>query len=96
MFSLFGFVGQNLYNIAFEKPEPLEGSKEQEQRENIFQRFAKRKWSPFSVLTDQQYEDMLNEKLLRLDAEISLIDDRIADLKVKEKEWAVAESEKKA
>jgi hypothetical protein len=39
------------------------------------------KWSPLTPLTDQQYEAMLREKILRLDAEIALLDDDIAQLK---------------
>jgi len=95
MFSIFGFVGQHIYNLAFDQSVPLDASKDQT-KENLFQRFAKRKWSPFSVLTDEQYGDMLKEKLLRLEADISLMDDKIAHLKVSEKNWLAAETEKKA
>ncbi|KAF1345853.1 hypothetical protein BDV97DRAFT_371884 [Delphinella strobiligena] len=95
MFSLFGFIGQHAYDIMFEKA-PLDSATAADKaaKGNLFERIAARKWSPFSVLTDKQYEDMLNEKLLRLEADIALIDDRIAELRVKEKEWAVTEAEK--
>jgi len=39
------------------------------------------RWSPVTPLTDQQYEALLQEKLLRLDAEIALVDADIALLK---------------
>lgn len=39
------------------------------------------RWSPMKKLTDEEYEHILEEKLLRLDAEIAIIDDNIADLK---------------
>ncbi|KAH0490395.1 hypothetical protein TgHK011_001866 [Trichoderma gracile] len=39
------------------------------------------KWSPLKKLTDQEYIDMMEEKILRVDADIALIDDRIAELK---------------
>lgn len=38
-------------------------------------------WSPLRKLTDQEYIDMMEEKILRVDADIALIDDRIAELK---------------
>ncbi|KAL7945829.1 hypothetical protein V8C42DRAFT_321685 [Trichoderma barbatum] len=39
------------------------------------------KWSPLKKLTDQEYIDMMEEKILRVDVDIALIDDRIAQLK---------------
>ncbi|XDG00532.1 hypothetical protein ABKA04_000147 [Annulohypoxylon sp. FPYF3050] len=39
------------------------------------------KWSPMKKLSDREYEEMLQERLLRLDAEISIIDDNIAALR---------------
>ncbi|KAI2639834.1 hypothetical protein GGS26DRAFT_287008 [Hypomontagnella submonticulosa] len=39
------------------------------------------KWSPMRRLTDKEYEEKLEEKILRIDAEISIIDDSIASLR---------------
>ncbi|RFU75855.1 beta-ketoacyl synthase [Trichoderma arundinaceum] len=39
------------------------------------------RWSPLKKLTDQEYIDMMDEKILRVDADIALIDDRIAELR---------------
>ena len=39
------------------------------------------KWSPMKQLTDQEYENILEERLLRLNAEIAVIDENIASLK---------------
>lgn len=39
------------------------------------------KWSPLKKLTDEEYVDMMGEKILRVEADIALIDDRIAQLK---------------
>ncbi|RYP47330.1 hypothetical protein DL768_006581 [Monosporascus sp. mg162] len=39
------------------------------------------KWSPMRSLSDKEYVDMLEEKVLRLDAEIAVIDENIASLK---------------
>ncbi|KAI6368293.1 hypothetical protein MCOR25_004700 [Pyricularia grisea] len=43
------------------------------------------KWSPLTPLTDQEYENMLQEKILKLDAEIAMVDDNIAVLREKQK-----------
>ncbi|KAF7557335.1 hypothetical protein G7046_g6078 [Stylonectria norvegica] len=42
------------------------------------------RWSPLKKLTDQEYIDMMAEKMLRVVADIALIDDRIEDLRVAE------------
>lgn len=47
--------------------------------------FLRSKWSPLKKLSDKEYVDMMEEKMLKLDVEIALIDDRIADLKVEDK-----------
>lgn len=39
------------------------------------------KWSPLKKLTDQEYIDMMEEKILRVEADIALIDERITELK---------------
>ncbi|KAH6603509.1 hypothetical protein Trco_008284 [Trichoderma cornu-damae] len=39
------------------------------------------RWSPLKKLTDQEYIDMMEEKILRVEVDIALIDDRIAQLK---------------
>lgn len=44
-------------------------------------------WSrlnPLRKLTDEEYMDMMREKKLKLDVDISLIDDRIAELRALE------------
>ncbi|KAF4337376.1 hypothetical protein FBEOM_8760 [Fusarium beomiforme] len=44
------------------------------------------RWSPLKKLTDQEYRDMMSEKMLRIDADIALIDDRIAELRKRAEE----------
>ncbi|KAK5997566.1 hypothetical protein PT974_02929 [Cladobotryum mycophilum] len=39
------------------------------------------KWSPLRKITDEEYIDMMEEKILRVDVDIALIDDRIAELR---------------
>ncbi|KAH6893467.1 hypothetical protein B0T10DRAFT_604672 [Thelonectria olida] len=43
-------------------------------------------WSPLRKLTDEEYIEMMSEKILRVEADIALIDDRIAELRVAEKQ----------
>ncbi|PHH87048.1 hypothetical protein CDD83_9387 [Cordyceps sp. RAO-2017] len=42
------------------------------------------KWSPLRRLTDEQYLDIIGEKILKLEVEIALIDDKIAELRAAE------------
>lgn len=52
-------------------------------------------WSrlnPLRKLTDEEYMDMMREKKLKLDVDISLIDDRIAELRAMEHKAREAES----
>lgn len=38
---------------------------------------AEMKWSPMKVLSDEQYERMLRERLLKVEAEIAILDEKI-------------------
>ncbi|KAF5649786.1 hypothetical protein F25303_4619 [Fusarium sp. NRRL 25303] len=71
VFTIVGAGGQTIANrMATRKP------KVQDEKESFWSR-----WSPLKKLTDQEYRDMMSEKMLRIDADIALIDDRIAELK---------------
>ena len=39
------------------------------------------KWSPVTPLTDDEYTKFIDEKILKLDVEISLVDDKLAELR---------------
>ncbi|TKX24877.1 hypothetical protein C1H76_2830 [Elsinoe australis] len=91
MFSIFGASGQGLYNMLdASNSKRVEEAKE---KEGMLKWIAKQKWSPFSILTDAEYEKILREKILTLDVEIALIDDRIAALGEKTKELGIAGNE---
>ncbi len=82
MFAILGAGGQTIYNMA-------------EARQNTGGRSASRsdngkgwldsKWSPVKVLSDSEYERMLQEKLLRVEAEIALVDESLDELKNQDK-----------
>lgn len=87
MFSVFGAFGQTLYNMADSRkaasPEPTPDTKPKSWLES--------KWSPVKVLSDEEYENMLREKLLRVSAQIALVDESIEALR---QERAVAKDSK--
>lgn len=39
------------------------------------------KWSPMRQISDQEYEKILEDKMLRIDAELAILNDNIAALK---------------
>jgi len=91
MFSLYGYGGQLAYNWLDAKNSKVvktaQSMKEKGQEEVPFlQKIAKSKWSPMSVLNDDEYERLMGEKLLRVEAEIALIDDKIEGLRKKQEE----------
>lgn len=81
MFALFGAGGQAIYNAADTRnaTAPKNESK---------QSWMGSKWSPLKVLSDKEYEEILQEKLLSVNAEIALVDESIAALRVQEQEEA--------
>ncbi|KAK3938364.1 hypothetical protein QBC46DRAFT_390455 [Diplogelasinospora grovesii] len=71
VFTLFGAGGQAIANSFASKGVPLESKKS----------ILHSKWSPVTPLTDREYEKMLEEKLLRVEAEIALVDDHMKELR---------------
>lgn len=78
MFALFGAGGQYILNAMEDRPADT--------GENVLKKFARSKWTPVSVLSDEDYAEMLREKLLKVDVEVALIDDRIVELRKKAEE----------
>jgi hypothetical protein len=76
VFSLLGYIGQSSYNTidTWQMENAYSPSKP------IIQRMAESKWIPLRSLTDEDYRGMLREKLLGIEAEIALVDDRIQEL----------------
>ena len=72
---LMGFAGQYGYDTFSTRAasDPEKGS--------LLQRFAAMKWVPLKSLSNEEYEKMLSERLLSTEAEIALIDERIAKLR---------------
>jgi len=79
MGTLTGYLGQKGYNMIDEKHTETLAS--HTQTEPFWRRLADSKFSPVKVLSDKEYESMLMEKLLKVNAEIAVIDDDIFKLK---------------
>ncbi|KAK4195576.1 hypothetical protein QBC40DRAFT_269179 [Triangularia verruculosa] len=73
--SLLGVGGQAFANRREAK------RKEAEKDPSKNKGFWHSSWSPITALSDQDYITMLEEKLLRVEADIALIDDRIKQLR---------------
>ncbi|KAK3692191.1 hypothetical protein B0T22DRAFT_446651 [Podospora appendiculata] len=71
MFSLFGAGGQVVANAL----------RPGENDATPWGRILDHKFSPMTRLSDREYENMLEEKLLRVEAEIALVDDHINELR---------------
>ena len=93
MFSLFGWAGQRGYNYLdtrnsneLREQAQLKAKGEDTPKETLMQKIAKSKWSPMSVLSDEEYVEMMQEKLLKVEAEIAIIDDRIEGFRKRARE----------
>lgn len=78
-----GFVAQKTYDYL-----DAEHTKAEQEKLTVHARpqswmhwMASFKWSPVKEITDNDYEAILQERALRLDAEIALINERIEKLK---------------
>lgn len=77
MFSLFGYAGQTAYNSYLTR-----GSQtELEPKVGFWKRMSEKAWSPVTVMSDDEYAELLRKKMMRVDVEILILDDRIEALK---------------
>jgi hypothetical protein len=53
-------------------------------------------WSPLTKLSDEEYKAILEEKILRLEAELAILDENRADLLAESRANAAKESSSKA
>ena len=76
VYSLLGYVGQSSFN-AVEKWR-LENA--QSISKPLLQRMADSRWVPLRSLSDEDYKRILNEKLLSIETEIALLDEKILEI----------------
>ncbi len=83
MGSLGGFLGQKGYDILDQRNSASLATSHTTTttQEPFWSRAMKSKYSPVKHLTDEEYKKVLEDKLLRIDAEIAVLDDDIAALK---------------
>ncbi|EPE10978.1 hypothetical protein F503_06073 [Ophiostoma piceae UAMH 11346] len=72
VFSLVGAGGQVIFNRM-----PSEAAAEPDTAKS----WLDSKWSPVKPLTDDEYTEFIDEKILKIDVEISLVDDKLAELR---------------
>ena len=77
--TLFGYAGQKGYNYldARHTHQSRIAAGEIPPEKSFWRRVADSKYSPMKVLSDAEYEQVLREKLVRIEAEIALIDEDI-------------------
>lgn len=68
----FGAVGQALYNRYDRRDTAKPG---------LWRSLTSARWSPLQSISDETYSSMLKEQLLKTQAEIAVLDDKIAALK---------------
>ncbi len=86
MFSLLGAGGQTVVNAGGSARNPAQPKSS----------WLDSKWSPLVRLTDEQYRELLEEKILKLDAEIAIADDAIAALRAGGKQAGSSGSQKES
>ena len=89
MFSLVGALGQTLYNKADTRRSAtaetsLDGKKSS---------WIDSKWSPIRRISEAEYEEILQEKLLRIDVEIAMVDGKIEEIRAEERELAAKKTD---
>lgn len=76
LFSFLGYCGQS----AFDHVDMWQMKQTQKPSKSLVQRIADSKWIPLRQLTDEDYRGILSEKLLSIEAEIALLDEKIMEL----------------
>lgn len=78
--SLAGYLGQTGFNMLDDQHTAAIVS-DAEPTEPLWRRAVRSRFSPVTLLSDEEYKEVLEKKLLRVDAEIAVLDDDIAALK---------------
>jgi hypothetical protein len=92
VFSLLGAGGQTIANWRDVKVSKAADAAPKPPSKFWSSEFWSR-WSPIKQLSDQEYVDILEEKLLRVEADIALIDDRVKELRESERRMKEGDSD---
>ncbi len=74
MCGILGMLGQGVYNTLHG------GGNEVKDTVPFPQRLLDSRWVPLKRLSDEDYVEMLDQKTLKINADIAIIDDKIAAL----------------
>lgn len=88
VWTVVGFVGQTVYNkfdARYSEQAAAELHKEKEEKKGFWNRVADMRWSPMKKLSDEEYGNMLKERLLRVEADIALVDEELEKVRSEEK-----------
>lgn len=85
-FGIAGAVGQKVYDSR-QTTDPAEAEK------NLKSSWINSRWSPVKVLSDDEYEKLLHEKMLRVSADIAILDESIEAVKMDAAKEMKAQSE---
>ena len=86
MWSLFGCVGQ----VAVDSFSARREQDQQQPKEGFWKRMAEKSWSPVTYMSNDDYARVLREKMMKVDVEIAILDDKIAALREQQQEDEVA------
>lgn len=75
--STFGAAGQGVVNQVHKRKAQQAGNEDTS--------WLSSKWSPLRKMSDEEYENFMQEKMLKVEAEMALIDDKIAELREEER-----------
>jgi hypothetical protein len=89
MFTLFGLSGQTAYDYFSRS----RAATSQTTEHGFWRRMSEKSWSPVTVMTDQQYVELLNDKMLKVDVEIAITNDRIAALREEQQKKMEAQAQ---
>jgi hypothetical protein len=85
-----GLGGQYAYNVADARhSRRLMEEQRSGPQQGVLDRAMRSRWSPVKRLTPEEYEDMLREKLLAVEASIAIADEEIEKLERLKRESSV-------
>ena len=92
-FSLLGSAGQAMYNKVDASYTASQYTSSDNPPTSFLQTMASKKWVPMRSLSDDEYEHMLREKLLKIEAEAAVLEDNISQLRAADKQSIPKDSE---
>ena len=75
----------NKLDARYSEQAAAETHKDKEEQKGLWNRIAAMKWSPMKKLSDEEYGNLLKERLLRVEADIALVDEELEKVRSEEK-----------